>query len=73
MDISYLLFASDALIFSRAVLDHLQHIWYLFLCFEVVSGLKVNLAKVSICSRGRFFFFFFYMYRKGRGKEDSNL
>jgi len=37
--ISHLLFADDTLIFIGIDLDHLHHLQYLFLCFEVVSEL----------------------------------
>jgi len=46
--ISHLLFADDTLIFIGIDLDHLHHLQYLFLCFEVVSGLKVHLAKSEL-------------------------
>jgi hypothetical protein len=42
-DISHLLFAD--LIFCAADPNHLCH---LFLCFEVVLGLKINLAKSEL-------------------------
>jgi hypothetical protein len=43
--ISHLLFADDTLIFSGASLDQVQAIGDLLICFELVSGLKVNLTK----------------------------
>jgi hypothetical protein len=43
--ISHMLFADDTLIFSRASQMQVQTISNLLICFEVVSGLKVNLAK----------------------------
>jgi hypothetical protein len=43
--ISHLLFADDTLVFSGASLDQVQAIGDLLICFELVSGLKVNLAK----------------------------
>ena len=43
--ISHLLFADDMLVFCGASLDHVQAIGNLLVCFELVSGLKVNLAK----------------------------
>jgi hypothetical protein len=39
------LFADDTLVFCEANPSHLRHVRVLLLCFEVVSGLKVNLAK----------------------------
>ena len=46
MDISHLLFADDALVFFYADLDQLCHLRSILLCFEAVSGLPINLAKV---------------------------
>jgi hypothetical protein len=48
IDISHFLFADDTLIFSGVGLDHLHLLWCLFLCFEAVSGMKVNLAKLEL-------------------------
>jgi len=44
---SHLLFA-DALISWELNLDHLYLLPCLFLCFEAVSGLKINLAKLEL-------------------------
>jgi hypothetical protein len=43
--ISHLLFADDTLVFSEASQVQVQAIRDLLICFELVSGLKVNLAK----------------------------
>jgi hypothetical protein len=43
--ISHLLFADDTLVFCGASRDQVQAIGNLLTCFELVSGLKVNLAK----------------------------
>jgi len=43
--ISHLLFADDILVFSEANPDHLRYLRVLLVCFEAVSGLKVDLAK----------------------------
>jgi hypothetical protein len=47
-DISHLLYGDDTLIFYGADLDHLSLLWCLFLCFEAVSGLKINLANSEL-------------------------
>jgi hypothetical protein len=39
------LFTDDTLVFSGASLDQVQAIGNLLICFELVSSLKVNLAK----------------------------
>jgi hypothetical protein len=45
IDIFHLLFADDTLIFNGVNPDHLCHLRCLFLCFEAILGLKVNLAN----------------------------
>jgi hypothetical protein len=45
--LSHLLFVNDTLIFCEANLDLLHNFCCIFLCFEVVSGLKINLVRVS--------------------------
>jgi hypothetical protein len=50
--ISHLLFADDTLVFCGANPDHLRYLRGLFLCFEAVSGLKVNLAKSELVPVG---------------------
>jgi hypothetical protein len=45
LHISHLLFAYDTLIFCRANLDKLCYFCALFLSFEAVSSVKINLAK----------------------------
>jgi hypothetical protein len=48
IDISHFLFPDDTLIFYVADPDHLCHLRCLFLCFEAVSSLKINLAKLEL-------------------------
>jgi hypothetical protein len=45
VNISYLLFVDDTLVFCEANHSHLCYLRVLLLCFEVVSVLKFNLAK----------------------------
>jgi hypothetical protein len=47
MIVSHLLFAYDTLIFCEANCEQLRN-YCLFLCFEAVSGLKINLSKSEI-------------------------
>ena len=46
MDISHLLFADDTLVFFYADLDQLHHLRCNLLCFEAVSGLRINLVSL---------------------------
>jgi len=48
VDILHLLFANDVLVFCGAKPNHLCFLHALFLCFEVVSCLKINLAKSEL-------------------------
>jgi hypothetical protein len=43
--VSHLLFADDTLVFCGANACQIRHIGALLVCFEAVSGLKVNLSK----------------------------
>ena len=46
--VSHLLYADDTLVFCGAEDRQLYHLRRILLCFEAVSGLKVNLAKSEI-------------------------
>jgi hypothetical protein len=48
VDISHLFFADDTLVFCGAKPEHLHFLCALILCFEVVSGLKINLDKSEL-------------------------
>lgn len=47
-NISRLLFANDILIFYEANPDHLRYLRVLFLCFEAIFNLKINLATSEL-------------------------
>jgi hypothetical protein len=49
--VSHLLFADDALVFYGADESQIRHIRAL-VCFEAVSGLKVNLSKFTLIPVG---------------------
>jgi hypothetical protein len=46
--VCHLLFADDTLIFCELNSEQLQHLRCLFLCFEAVLRLKINLEKSEI-------------------------
>jgi hypothetical protein len=52
VEVSHLLFADDTLIFCGADASQISHMGALLVCFEVVSGLKVNLSKSTLVPVG---------------------
>jgi hypothetical protein len=52
MEISHLLFADDTLIFCEPRVEQIRNLRCLLLCFEAVSGLKINLSKSVIVPIG---------------------
>ena len=52
IDISHLLFVDDTLIFCRVDPNHFRLFCCLFLCFEVVWILKINLAMSELAPVG---------------------
>jgi len=52
MMVSHLLFADDTLIFCEPVIDQVRDLRCLLLCFEAVSGLRINLSKSEIVPVG---------------------
>jgi hypothetical protein len=52
MEVSYLLFADDTLIFCEPKVEQLWNLRCLLLCFEAVSRLKINLVKSVIVPIG---------------------
>jgi hypothetical protein len=49
LKISHLLFVDDTLIMCDANRDHILYLGHILLCFEAISGLKVNLRKSESC------------------------
>jgi hypothetical protein len=52
VEVSYLLFADDTLVFCGADASQINYLGALLVCFKAVSGLKVNLTKSSLVSIG---------------------
>ena len=48
--VSHLLFADDMILFCNADEEQILHIWMLLLCFQAVTGLKVNALKSEMVS-----------------------
>ena len=51
--VSHLLFADDTILFFDAVVEQILHVRLLLLCFQVVTGLKVNVAKSEMVPIGK--------------------
>lgn len=52
LNISHLLLVHDILILCGVNLNHLGNLLCLSLCFEMVSGLRINLAKLELVPIG---------------------
>jgi hypothetical protein len=52
VEVSHLLFADDTLVFCGADASQISYMSALLVCFEAVSGLKVNLSKSSLVPVG---------------------
>ena len=52
VSVSHLLYADNTLVFCGADATQIGHLRCMLLCFEAVSGLKVNLAKFEIAPIG---------------------
>ena len=50
--VSHLFFANDTLIFCDASKENLEYLSWVFMWFEVCSGLKINLEKSELISVG---------------------
>jgi hypothetical protein len=50
--VNHLLFADDTLIFCGVQAEHVRNLRCTFLCFEVVSGLRINLGKSELVPIG---------------------
>ena len=53
VQVSHLLFVDDTLIFCEAKEEQLTYLCWLFMWFEAISGLRVNLEKSELISVGR--------------------
>jgi hypothetical protein len=52
LKVSHMLFTDDTLVFCGAIQDQLYHLKGVLLCFEAVSGLRINLEKSEIAPVG---------------------
>lgn len=52
VNVSHLLFADDTIVFCNARVDQMRYLRCILLCFQALSGLKINLAKSEIIPVG---------------------
>lgn len=52
VSISHLLFADDTILFCDASREHLSYIILVLICFEALTGLKVNVGKSELVPVG---------------------
>jgi hypothetical protein len=52
LKVSHLLFADDTLIMCDANSEHIYNLDHILLCFEAISGLKINLQKSELVAVG---------------------
>ena len=52
MNISHLLFADDTLVFCKDTEEQMVFLSWIWLCFEALFGLRVNMEKSAILSMG---------------------
>ena len=53
LEVSYLLFVDDTLVFCEAIFNQMTYLSWLVMWFEAILGLKINLAKNELISIGR--------------------
>ncbi|CAN1136827.1 LINE-1 reverse transcriptase homolog, partial [Linum perenne] len=51
-EVHHILYADDAVVFCDASIDQVQQVFAILICFEAVSGLKVNLHKSILFTVG---------------------
>ena len=50
--VSHLLFANDTILFCDADVEQILHVWMLLLCFQAVTGSKVNVLNSEMVPIG---------------------
>ena len=48
VDVTHLLFDDNTLIFCKVSKDEMTHLGWLLMCFEAISGLKINMEKSEL-------------------------